>query len=62
MSRETGTKLTGRHLDRELDGLYEALLFFKIKKGIIVTLNQSGSFIREGMNAAVMPAGEFLRL
>ncbi len=50
------------NLERELDGLYEALLFFKIKKGIIVTLNQSDSFIREGMNAAVMPAGEFLRL
>lgn len=30
--------------DRELDGLTEALTFFKMKKGIIVTLNQSDQF------------------
>ncbi len=48
------------NLDRELDGLFEALSFFKLKRGIIVTLNQSDSFIREGMTATVMPIREFL--
>jgi predicted AAA+ superfamily ATPase len=48
------------NLDRELDGLFEALEFFNVKEGVIVTLNQSDRFTREGMNASVMPVWEFL--
>jgi predicted AAA+ superfamily ATPase len=50
------------NLDRELGGLFEALKFFNVKEGIIVTLNQSDSFTREGMTATVMPVWEFLMI
>lgn len=48
------------NLDREVGGLFEAMEFFNVKKGIIVTLNQSDSFTRKGMNASVMPVWEFV--
>ena len=50
------------NLDRELGGLFEALEFFNVKEGVIVTLNQSDSFTREGKTATVIPAWEFLMI
>lgn len=50
------------NLDRELGGLFEALEFFNVKEGVIVTLNQSDSFTREGKTATVIPVWEFLMI
>ena len=48
------------NLDRELGGLYEALAFFKVKEGLIVTLNQSDTFSQKGVTASVIPVWKFL--
>lgn len=48
------------NLDREVSGLFEAMEFFNVKKGIIVTLNQSDRFTRKGMTAFVRPVWEFV--
>jgi predicted AAA+ superfamily ATPase len=49
------------NLDRELEGLYEALAFFKLNEGIIVTLNQKDTFRYNGLTASVIPVWEFLK-
>jgi predicted AAA+ superfamily ATPase len=49
------------NLDRELGGLYEALAFFKLNEGIIVTLNQKDTFRYNGLTASVIPVWEFLK-
>src|ERR1035437_7909016 len=48
------------NLDRELGGLNEALRFFGMKEGSIVTLNQKDKFVTGGITANVVPAAEFL--
>jgi hypothetical protein len=48
------------NLERELDGLYEALRTLGIKQGVIVTLNQKDKFVTEGLTAHIVPACEFL--
>ncbi|MCU0473420.1 MAG: ATP-binding protein [Bacteroidales bacterium] len=50
------------NLDRELKGLYEALAFFKLNEGIIITLNQTDTFTANGLTAHVIPVWEFLKL
>jgi predicted AAA+ superfamily ATPase len=52
--------LTRDNLERELAGLYEALKFFGLKEGIIVTLNQKDQFKNNGLTAHVIPSYEFL--
>lgn len=52
--------LTRDNLKRELNGLYEALDFFDLKEGTIVTLNQTDRFEENGKVANVVPAHEFL--
>jgi predicted AAA+ superfamily ATPase len=48
-------ELTPDNLDRELNGLFEALNFFSLKEGTIVTMNQSDQFERDGCIANVVP-------
>jgi len=48
-------------LDRELGGLYEALAFFKLNEGIVITLNQKDTFRYNGLTARVIPVWEFLK-
>jgi hypothetical protein len=48
------------NLDRELGGLNEALRFFGMKEGTIVTLDQKDKFVTGGITANVVPAAEFL--
>jgi predicted AAA+ superfamily ATPase len=52
--------LSRDNLERELDGLYEALRYIGIKEGVIVTLNQKDKFTTNGLTAHVIPAYEFL--
>ena len=48
------------NLERELNGLYEALDFFGMEQGTIVTLNQNDRFEKNGKVANVVPAHEFM--
>ena len=51
--------LDQENLDRELGGLFEALEFFKIKEGLIITLDQADHFKSKGFSARVIPAWEY---
>jgi predicted AAA+ superfamily ATPase len=53
-------ELTADNLDRELKGLFEAMEFFKLKTGTIVTLHQTDEFERDGKKISVVPAKEYL--
>jgi len=48
------------NMKRELNGLFEALAFFKLKTGTIITLNQNDRFELKGMTANVVTAYDFL--
>jgi len=48
------------NMKRELSGLFEALDFFNLKEGTIVTRNQSDRFEENGRIANVVPSHEFL--
>ncbi len=43
------------NLNRELNGLIEAMNFFSLKKGLIITYNQSDSFVIEGKTIYAIP-------
>lgn len=55
------SELNQDNLDRELNGLYEALDFFKAKTGKIVTLNQTDHFKKGNKTAQVIPAYLFMK-
>jgi predicted AAA+ superfamily ATPase len=46
---------------REIDGLVEALDFFKLKSGIIITLNQKDTMIKDGKQIQLVPAHIFIK-
>jgi predicted AAA+ superfamily ATPase len=48
------------NLNREINGLIEALEFFKLKTGTIITLNQKDDFSQKGFSIKVIPAHEWL--
>lgn len=52
-------ELTPDNLERELNGLFEALAFFDIPKGHIITLNQTDRFERDGRVAEVVSCHEY---
>ena len=54
-------EINSDNLDREVDGLVEALEFFKIKKGTIVTLNQKDTIVRDGKQIELVPAHLWLK-
>lgn len=47
------------NLDRELNGLYEALHFFGIDHGYIVTQCQNDTFNKEGKSVTVLPCHQY---
>lgn len=53
-------EITQDNLDRELNGAFEALRFFKMKQATIVTLEQSDRFEKDGLIIEVVPVHEFL--
>lgn len=55
------SELNQDNLDRELNGLYEALDFFKVKTGKIITLNQTDSFKKDHKIAQIIPAFNYLK-
>ncbi len=48
------------NLDRELNGIFEALTFFNLKTGTLVTFNQKDRFQRNGMTVHVVPGYDYL--
>lgn len=52
-------ELNPDNLDRELNGLFEALSFFDLEKGFIITQNQTDRFEREGKVAEVMACHKY---
>lgn len=54
-------ELTPDNLDRELNGLFEALEFFDMDEGYIVTMNQTDKFERDGKRAMVVPCYRFFK-
>ncbi|TVQ74330.1 MAG: ATP-binding protein [Balneolaceae bacterium] len=52
-------ELTPDNLDRELNGLFEALAFFDTDRGFIVTKNQTDRFERDGKTADAIPCHQF---
>jgi uncharacterized protein len=53
-------ELTADNLDRETGGLMEAMDYFSVKKGKIVTLNQTDVFNKNGVRIEVIAAKDFL--
>ncbi len=49
------------NFDREYRGLLEAMKFFNLTEGIIVTCYQSDRFEKDGFNIQLVPAFDFLR-
>jgi uncharacterized protein len=52
--------LTPENLDRESQGLIEAMEFFNIKEGKIITLKQTETFVKDKFKVKVMAAADFL--
>lgn len=48
------------NFDREYDGLREAMRFFNLSEGTIVTLEQRDSFEKEGHLVELVPAHEYM--
>lgn len=46
---------------RETESLFDAMDFFKMKEGTIITLNQSDTILRKGKRIIVVPAYDFCR-
>ena len=53
-------ELLPENREREICGLKEAMDFFKIDKGLIISLNQRDAFMHNGKRVEVLPAWEFL--
>ena len=44
---------------REIDGLIEAMNYFSLDKGLIITFNQEDVIIKDGKRIELIPAYEF---
>lgn len=52
-------QLTSDNLDRELNGALEAMMFFDLKKAIMVTFSDKDKFRKDGCTISIIPAHEF---
>jgi len=53
-------ELNPDNLDRELDGLYEAMNAVSITEGLIITADQEDQFTKDNMKVRVIPAWKFV--
>jgi len=53
-------KLLPENREREINGLKEAMEFFKTDNGVIISFNQRDAFMLNGKRIEVLPAWEFL--
>lgn len=54
-------EINGDNMKREIDGLTEALSFFNLNAGTIVTLNQKDSLEKDGKQINLVPAHEWIK-
>lgn len=54
-------ELNPDNLDRELNGLFEALSFFELEQGFIITQSQTDRFEKDGKVAKVIPCHQFFK-
>lgn len=52
--------LNSLNVDREINGLFESMRYFKKKEGYIITSNQKDSFAKDGLTIHVLPAWEWM--
>lgn len=55
-------QLNADNLDRELNGMTEALEYFKLDEGLLITHAQRDLFEKDGKKIVVLPAHEYLTL
>jgi len=48
------------NFEREYSGLVQALKYFKLESGVIVTYNQRDTFVKDGFTVKMIPAHEYL--
>jgi len=48
------------NFEREYSGLVQALKYFKLESGVIVTYNQRDTFVKDGFTVNMIPAHEYL--
>jgi predicted AAA+ superfamily ATPase len=53
--------LNADNLDRELNGITEALAFFGLTEGLLITHHQRDSFEKDGKRITVLPAHEYVK-
>lgn len=53
-------ELNHENTEREVSGLSEAMKFFNLESGIILTFNQNDSLVRNGKMITVIPASSYL--
>jgi hypothetical protein len=53
-------ELNTMNIDRETNGLYEAMAFFKIPKAYIITQNQTDRFTKDDLTIEVIPAWKWM--
>jgi predicted AAA+ superfamily ATPase len=53
-------ELTPENREREIHGLTEAMDFFNIDKGFVITFDQRDTFVHNGKRIEVLPAWEAL--
>lgn len=61
MAIQVCQEVHSENMKRELNGLLEAMQFFKLKEGLILTQNQSDVLSIEGKTVKVVPVFEFIQ-
>lgn len=54
------THIVGLNFEREYNGLIEAMQSLNLIEGVIVTLNQTDIFEKEGLTVKMIPAYKYL--
>lgn len=55
-------ELNSMNIERETDGLYEAMKFFNMEIGYIITKNQNDTFTKDKMTIKAIPAWQWMSL
>ncbi len=53
--------LNADNMEREINGLVEALTAFNLKEGTIVTFNQEDTISKNGYNIHIKPASQYFQ-
>jgi len=56
---QVSEKIHSENKNREIEGLFEAMSFFDLKEGFILTLDQEDSLSMDGKVIRILPVKEF---